>query len=96
MRSTASAIGFTYHRPRHTWASNLFNSGMDLAVLQKLGGWLCLASMEAYIRALPETIRREYQEAWARLKERQQEPVEETMSMDQFVEMEIADGLTIS
>lgn len=89
-------VGFTYHRLRHTWASNLFNSGMDLAVLQKLGGWLCLASMEAYIRVLPETVRREYQEAWARLKERQQEPIEETLSMDQFVEMEIANGLTIA
>lgn len=83
------ATKFTSHRLRHTWATRLFNNGMDLAVLQKLGGWACLASMESYIRILPETIRSQYEEAYERMKNSQQEPAPETLSMDQFLQLDI-------
>lgn len=81
---------FVYHRLRHTWASRLFNCGMDLVVLQKLGGWLCLATLKIYVRVEPETIDRQYRQAYEQLKLRRDEPSEEVMLMDKFVAMEIA------
>jgi site-specific recombinase XerD len=85
---------FTYHRLRHTWATRLFNGGMDLGVLQDLGGWLCMATLQVYVRVKTETINRQYQQAYENLKQRQQEPVEEIMSMERFVEMEIHNETT--
>lgn len=83
---------FVYHRLRHTWASNLYDSGMDLAVLQKLGGWLCLATLQVYVQVRKEKIERQYQEAYERMKLRQQEPAEEVITMEQFLMMEDRDG----
>ena len=85
---------FVYHRLRHTWASNLYNSGMDLAVLQKLGGWLCLATLQVYVQVRMEKIELQYQQAYERMKLRQQEPAEEIISMEQFLRMEERDGAT--
>lgn len=61
---------FKFHRGRHTWATRLLNNGMSLAVLQKLGGWTKLNSLQRYIQILPETIRDEYEAAYKRLEER--------------------------
>ncbi len=80
--------GFVYHRLRHTWASRLYDSGMDLAVLQKLGGWLCLATMQVYVQVRKEKIEQQYQQAYERMKSRQQAPTEEIISMEQFLKME--------
>lgn len=88
-RVDGSSTNFTYHRLRHTWATRLFNSGMALNVLQKLGGWLCLATLQVYVLVNMETINREYEQAYAQLRHRRQEPAEEMISMDSFVNMEI-------
>jgi integrase len=80
---------FVYHRLRHTWASRLVNGGMDVMVLQKLGGWLCLATLKVYVRVKPEAIDRQYRQAYEQLKLRRREPSEEIMLMDKFVAMEI-------
>lgn len=85
---------FVYHRLRHTWASNLYNSGMDLAVLQKLGGWLCLATLQVYVQVKKEKIEREYQQAYERMKLRQQASSEETISMEEFLRMKRRDDAT--
>jgi len=86
--------GFVYHRLRHTWASNLYDSGMDLAVLQKLGGWLCLATLQVYVQVRKEKIEHQYQQAYERMKLRQQEPAEEIISMEQFLRMKDLDDAT--
>lgn len=85
---------FVYHRLRHTWASNLYDSGMDLPVLQKLGGWLCLATLQVYVRVKKEKIEQQYQQAYERMKLRQQAPVEEIISMDEFLRMK--DGCDVT
>jgi hypothetical protein len=43
---------------------------MDLAVLKELGGWLHWSSLQFYVQILPETIRRQYQDAYERLANR--------------------------
>lgn len=85
---------FVYHRLRHTWASNLYDSGMDLAVLQKLGGWLCLATLQIYVQVKKEKIERQYQQAYERMKLRQQAPAEEIITMEQFLGMKDIDAAT--
>ena len=78
---------FVYHRLRHTWATNLYDSGMDLAVLQKLGGWLCLATLQVYVQVRKEKIERQYQQAYERMQLRKEEPTDEIISMEQFLGM---------
>ena len=85
--------GFVYHRLRHTWASRLYNSGMDLTVLQKLGGWLCLATLQVYVQVRKEKIEQQYEQAYERMKLRQQAPTEEIISMEQFLKMEDCDDV---
>jgi integrase len=79
---------FKFHRCRHTWATNLLNNGMNLAVLQKLGGWTNLNSLQRYIQILPETIRREYESACKKLEESPQPEPEESMSLIEFAALE--------
>jgi site-specific recombinase XerD len=88
LQISANAIKFCYHRLRHTWATRLYNAGMDLAVLQKLGGWLCLATLQVYVQVKPETISRQYEQAYEEMKKRSQEPAEEIISMDDFLGMD--------
>jgi len=77
---------FKFHRCRHTWASGLLNCGMNIAVLQKLGGWKHLGSMQKYLRILPETIRREYQAAYQKMQEQVEENRDEIMSLIDFMQ----------
>jgi len=79
---------FKFHRCRHTWATGLLNNGMNLAVLQKLGGWTNLNSLQRYIQILPETIRREYESACKKLAENPQPEPEESMSLIEFAALE--------
>lgn len=79
---------FKFHRCRHTWATRLLNNGMNLAVLQKLGGWTKLNSLQKYIQILPETIRREYESACKKLEERPEPEPEEAMSLIEFANLE--------
>lgn len=39
------------HRFRYTWVIRLRRAGVDLLVLQRLGGWTGLAMLERYVRA---------------------------------------------
>ena len=61
---------------------------MNLAVLQKLGGWTNLNSLQRYIQILPETIRREYESARKKLEECPQPEPEESMSLIEFAALE--------
>ena len=79
---------FKFHRCRHTWATNLLNNGMNLAVLQKLGGWTNLNSLQRYIQILPETIRREYESACKKIEESPRPEPEESMSLLEFAALE--------
>lgn len=85
---------FVYHRLRHTWASNLYDSGMDLVALQKLGGWLCLATLQIYVQVRNEKIERQYQQAYERMKLQKQAPAEEIISMEEFLRMKDVSGAT--
>ena len=83
----APAKGFSFHRLRHTWATRLMNGGMELAVLMQLGGWKDWTSMRRYIRVLPSTIRRQYEEAIQNFAELKSAPLEPTMSLVDFAMM---------
>lgn len=44
------AASFEFHRLRHTWATRMINNHMSLPVLQKLGGWKSLKSLQIYAK----------------------------------------------
>ena len=78
---------FRFHRLRHTWASRLMNFGVELAVLKELGGWVSWGGMQGYVRVLPETIRRQYEAAYAKLQEQRDSDPEETLSLLDFAKL---------
>ncbi len=88
----APALGFKYHRLRHTWATRLMNNGMELAVLKELGGWKSWNSMQRYIRVLPDTVRRQYEEAYRKLQEKPEARVEVTLSLMDFAALAAPEG----
>jgi integrase/recombinase XerC len=92
MRTQPEPVGsFVFHRLRHSWATSLLNAGIDLVTLKELGGWKSWTSLERYTRVLPETIRRQYEQAYAKIQERQERAVEdEPISLLQFAEMNAA------
>ncbi len=67
---------------------------MDLAALQKLEGWLCLATLQVYVQIKKETIERQYQQAHEAMKQRHQEPADKIISMEQFLGMNVGDEAT--
>ncbi len=75
------ASTFSFHRLRHTWATRLVNNGMELPVLQVLGGWKSLSSLQRYIKVLDTTIQRQYEASYRKLQEQEQAEVEETLSL---------------
>jgi integrase/recombinase XerC len=81
------AASFCFHRLRHTWATRLMNNGMELATLKELGGWVSLNSMQRYIRVLPETVKRQYEQAYQKLQESQALEAEESISLVDFAMM---------
>ncbi len=50
----AKINGATPHTLRHTFASRLVMSGVDLRTVQELGGWASLAMVERYSHLAPE------------------------------------------
>lgn len=84
---------FKFHRLRHTWATRLLNSGIDLAVLRELGGWADLNSLQRYVKILPDTIRREYEAAYAKMQQ-QESPDNETLSLMDFALMNAPETTT--
>ncbi len=55
------------HRLRHTLATRLLNKGMPITSLQRLLGHEKLATTMIYARVHNETVRRDYERAYARL-----------------------------
>lgn len=91
LRTKLSPEAFLYHRLRHSWATRLMNTGkMSLPVLKQLGGWKTLSSLEKYVKILPETLRKEYEESYQKIQEHEEEEPEETMSFMDFVSMDVA------
>lgn len=85
------AHSFVYHRLRHSWATSLLNAGIDIATLKELGGWKSLSSLERYILVLPDTIRRQYEQAYVRMQEQQEATAEEVpLSLVEFAQMNAA------
>jgi site-specific recombinase XerD len=81
------AGSFKFHRLRHSWATNLMNNGMELAVLKELGGWQSWSSMQRYIKVLSTTVRAQYEASYARLQEKQESSEDETISLVDFALM---------
>ncbi|MGA1984039.1 MAG: site-specific integrase [Acidobacteriaceae bacterium] len=90
----APANGFSFHRLRHTWATRLVNNGMELPILQELGGWKSLSSLQRYIKVLDTTIQRQYEASYRKLQEQDQAEVEETLSLVDFAVINAADTAT--
>jgi site-specific recombinase XerD len=88
------AGSFNFHRLRHSWATNLMNNGMELAVLKELGGWMNWNSMQRYIKVLEGTVRRQYEAAYAKLQEQQESGDDETLSLIDFALMDEPDAAT--
>ncbi len=82
-----SDSSFAYHALRHTWATRLLNNGMDLAVLKELGGWVSLKGLERYVLVLDSTLQRQYQEAYKKLQEKEEQGAETVISLVDFANM---------
>lgn len=48
--------GFSTHSNRRTAATRLNNAGVPLRVIQKVGGWTDLSSLQKYLEVTPEQI----------------------------------------
>lgn len=90
------AASFEFHRLRHTWATRLINGGMELPVLQELGGWLSLSSVQIYAKIRKSTVDRQYQAAYSAIEEKLNAPDEETLSLVDFALMESSAAATSS
>jgi integrase len=82
------ARSFAFHRLRHSWATRLMNSGMELAVLKVLGGWESWSSMQRYIKVLDSTVRAQYEASYAKLQEKHESGEDETISLVDFALMD--------
>jgi integrase len=81
------AASFEFHRLRHTWATRLVNGGMELSVLQELGGWKSLSSVQIYAKIRKSTVDRQYQAAYSAIEEKLNSPEGETLSLVDFALM---------
>jgi integrase/recombinase XerC len=84
VRQPEPAKSFEFHRLRHSWATRLMNGGMEIAILKELGGWANWNSMQRYIRVLPDTIKRQYEESYLKLQEQEEAGIEESLSLLDF------------
>jgi len=90
------AGSFKFHRLRHTWATNLMNNGMELAVLKELGGWQTWNSMQRYIKVLAGTVMSQYEAAYASLQANSESEEEETLSLLDFAMMNAAELVSVT
>ncbi|MGA8087441.1 MAG: site-specific integrase [Terracidiphilus sp.] len=88
------ACSFHFHRLRHSWATRLMNNGIALMVLKILGGWKSWTSLERYILVLPATIKRQYEQSYAKLQEEQESGTEEAMSLFDYALMDDTEPVT--
>ncbi len=75
---------FSYHRMRHTAASNLSNAGADVSTIMAVGGWKSFDSMQTYVRLQKGTVRRDFDRAMQRIKESADEGASMTESLEEF------------
>ncbi len=54
----APAVGLTFHGLRHTATSRLVDAGVNLRVVQELGGWKSLRQLERYAHPTEQSKRR--------------------------------------
>ena len=73
----AGVTGVTPHRLRHTLATRLLNSGMDVTRIQKLLGHEHLSTTLIYARVADSTVEHDYHQAMHQV-ERQQPPLSTT------------------
>ena len=57
-RKKSGIKGFRFHDLRHTLATQLVQSGVDLYTVQKLGRWKDAAMVMRYAHHNPESLRR--------------------------------------
>lgn len=81
------AASFEFHRLRHTWATRLVNAGMELPVLQQLGGWKSLRSVQIYAKIRKTTVDRQYEAAYAAIEQELEAVEEESVSLVDFALM---------
>ena len=79
-KQSSPADSFKFHRLRHRLGHRLMNGGMELAVLKELGGWVSWNSMQGYIKVMPDTIRRQFEESYQKLQEQEESEDSETLS----------------
>jgi integrase len=82
------AASFEFHRLRHTWATRLVNADMELPILQQLGGWKSLRSVQIYAKIRRSTVDRQYAAAYAVIQEKAESPEVETLSLFDFALMD--------
>lgn len=70
------------------------NNGIALMVLKILGGWKSWTSLERYILVLPATIKRQYEQSYAKLQEEQESGTEEAMSLFDYALMDDTEPVT--
>jgi integrase len=88
------AASFEFHRLRHTWATRLVNADMELPVLQQLGGWKSLRSVQVYAKIRQSTVDRQYEASYAVIEEKLESPQEETLSLFDFALMDDSNTAT--
>ena len=55
-KDTSRLEGYTWHGNRHTFASRLVMTGVDLRTVQELGGWKTLNMVQRYAHLAPERL----------------------------------------
>jgi integrase/recombinase XerC len=73
--NTVNQTGFdewSFHRLRHTMASNLIAAGASAVVTMGQGGWVSYNSMAGYVKVDPAMVSREYHEVQRKLSEQKQ------------------------
>lgn len=53
----AGIQNFRFHDLRHTFATRLVQSGVDIYTVQKLGRWKCISMVQRYAHHYPESLR---------------------------------------
>jgi integrase/recombinase XerC len=78
---------WSFHRLRHTMASNLVAGGADAAAVMKCGGWKTFDAMAGYARVEDDLSRRSYNEAIRRAQnQKQSEPPKRTITPTELLE----------
>lgn len=75
---------FSFHRLRHTWATRLYESGVDLATIMVLGGWKTLEGLKRYLLVSRKHMEDSYFDAMGRAREDRELADEQVTSLTDF------------